>query len=55
MGGWVGGDQKGLSIFLIFKYVNDNVYICTEKLSQRFLWVSKFDIKFGSGGHEIGK
>ena len=22
MGGWMGGDQKGPSIFLIFKYVN---------------------------------
>ena len=23
----MGGDQKGLSIFLIFKYVKDNVYM----------------------------
>ena len=22
VGGWVGGDQKGPSIFLIFKYIN---------------------------------
>ena len=27
MDGWMGGDQKGLSIFLIFKYVIDNVYM----------------------------
>ena len=28
MGGWVGGDQKGLSIFFIFEYINkQNVLI----------------------------
>ena len=52
-------DQKGLSIFFIFEYVKDNIYISTyvstQKLSPRFLWVSKFDVKFESGGHEFRK
>ena len=57
MDGWtdgrMDGDQKGPSIFLIFMYVKDHVYmytyIRTQKLSPRFLWVSKFDVKLGLG------
>ena len=34
MGGWVGGDQKGPSIFLIFKYVNKQDALITNMVSK---------------------
>ena len=45
VGGMVDGDQKCPLIFLIWMYVKDHIhytYIHTQKLSPRFLWVSKF-------------
>ena len=49
--GRMDGDQKCPSIFVILMYVKDHIYmyLCTQKLSPRFLWVSKFDVKLGSG------
>ena len=56
--GWVGGDQKFTSIFLFFKYVEDNVYtylFMYSKVITKILMAFKIDVKFGSGGHEFRK
>ena len=55
MDGWMDGWTviKSVLRFSLFwcmlKIMYICTYICTQKLSPRFLWVSKFDIKFGSG------
>ena len=51
--GWVDGDQKFPSIFLILMYAKAHVYMhlyMYSKVVTKILWVSKFDIKFGSVG-----
>ena len=34
MGWWVGGDQNGPSIFLIFKYVNKQDFLISNMVSK---------------------
>ena len=61
LSGWMGGWVviKRVFRFSLFFNMLKIMYICTDistqKLSPRFLWVSKFDVKFGSGGHEFRK
>ena len=50
------GYKKCPSMFFILsEYIEHvyNTYIDTKKLSPRFLWVSKFDVKLGMGEHHF--
>ena len=58
MGGWVNGDQKGLSISLIFKSVKDNVYVLIyvySKVATKILIGFKIWCQVWEWGHEFIK
>ena len=47
----LGGDQNCPSIILILLYVKDDAYIYNVlKIVTKDSYVSKFEVKFGSGG-----